>query len=341
MEQITSFVGIDISKQYLDCCLLIQGEKVALLKGENSVTGISSILNLLINKHGLDVATTVFCMEHTGIYNNFLLEVLQEHSCMIWLENPYHIKMSLGLQRGKSDEIDAWRIAKFAYKNREEVKLWKPEREVFILLCQLNATRDRLQNTKNALLVPLQEQKLFWSEELYAQVSLYSQQVIDATELQLQNIEKKIEELISNDTHLNDLFKRITSVPGLGARTATQLIIETNEFKSFDNARQLACYAGVAPFVHRSGSSVRGRTRVSQKANKKLKTLLHLAVLSFCRTSGKMNVFKAYYQRKVAQGKDKMSVLNALRNKMLHTVFALVQKQEFFQNNYDEPLICS
>lgn len=109
------------------------------------------------------------------------------------------------------------------------------------------------------------------------------------------------------------------------------------EFKNFSSAKQLACYAGVAPFEYRSGSSIRSRAKVSHKANKYLKTLIHLAALKAIQLTGK---FKNYYQRKVGEGKNKMAVLNANesglihRNKIIHTVFALVKHEQKYDESY-------
>ena len=113
--------------------------------------------------------------------------------------------------------------------------------------------------------------------------------------------------------------------------TAVNLITTTNEFLSITEAKKYACYSGVAPFEHSSGSSVRGKTKVSHMANKKTKTLLHLAALSAIQVKGEI---KEYYKRKVEQGKNKMSVLNAVRNKIIQRVFACVKKDRFFEKNY-------
>lgn len=107
------------------------------------------------------------------------------------------------------------------------------------------------------------------------------------------------------------------------------MIVKTNEFKSISEPRKLACYSGVAPFSNSSGTSIFGRNRVSVFANKGLKRLLHMAAM---RTIQMENDFSIYYQRKVKEGKNKMSVLNAVRNKIIHVIFALIKNQNFYQN---------
>ena len=101
-------------------------------------------------------------------------------------------------------------------------------------------------------------------------------------------VDTKIKETIENDERLNELFNLVTSVDGIGKITATQIIISTNEFKSINEPKKFACYSGVAPFEYSSGSSVRGRTRVSKMANKQMKQLLHMAALSSICMNGEL-----------------------------------------------------
>ena len=105
--------------------------------------------------------------------------------------------------------------------------------------------------------------------------------------------------------------------------TAINLIVHTNEFKILLDARKLSCYCGIAPFEHTSGKSIRGKTRVHSMANKKLKTNLHMASLSGVKVDPEL---KKYYERKVAEGKSKMSVLNAVKNKIVARVIAVVKR---------------
>jgi transposase len=107
--------------------------------------------------------------------------------------------------------------------------------------------------------------------------------------------------------------------------TAINLMVYTNGFTVLKDTRKLACYCGVAPFEYSSGSSIRGKTKVHFMANKKLKCNLHMASLSAVKLDAGL---KAYYERKVAEGKNKMSVLNAVKNKLLARVIAVVNKGE-------------
>jgi len=148
---------------------------------------------------------------------------------------------------------------------------------------------------------------------------------LTAIDKDLKNIESKIIDIVNEDDNLKLLFKLITSVVGIGFVTAINLLIHTNGFTMMKDARKLACYCGVAPFEYSSGSSVRGKTKVHYMANKKLKCNLHMASLTAVKLDADL---KAYYERKVAEGKNKMSVLNAVKNKLLARVVAVVNKQQ-------------
>jgi transposase len=148
---------------------------------------------------------------------------------------------------------------------------------------------------------------------------------LTAIDKDLKNIESKIIEIVNEDDNLKLLYRLITSVVGIGFVTAVNLIVHTNGFTMLKDTRKLACYCGVAPFEYSSGSSVKGRTKVHFMANKKLKCNLHMASLS----AVKLDVdLKAYYERKVAEGKSKLSVLNAVKNKLLARIIAVVNKQQ-------------
>jgi transposase len=151
----------------------------------------------------------------------------------------------------------------------------------------------------------------------------------------LEEVEKSIQLVIDSDPELHRLFKIVTSIKGIGSVTAAEIIITTNEFKDINSAKKFACYSGVAPFEHRSGSSIRGKTRVSKMGNKSVKTLLHMAALVAASFDDQL---KHYYQRKVAEGKNKMSVLNAVRNKLIQRIFACVNQNRLFINNYQHAL---
>lgn len=109
------------------------------------------------------------------------------------------------------------------------------------------------------------------------------------------------------------------------------MLVYTKGFTAFKNAKELACYCGVVPFNKTSGSSVKYRPSVSPFANMKLKKLLHLCAMSALQNDPEM---KAYFERKLLEGKNKMSIINAIRNKLVHRVFAVVRDGRYYEDNY-------
>lgn len=332
---ITHFIGIDVSKETLDFALIVEGEVLLEDQVANSKKGLNRMFTLIRKNKTFNVDSSVFCLEHTGIYNAVLLEDLLKRKARIWLENALQIKQSQGMQRGKSDKIDAKRIAQYAYTFRDQVKLWTPPRERVTVLKNLLTMRERIVNTITQLETPLNENAAFKPVEITRIEKSLFNAPLKALKKELSQVDKLIKKNIDDDPDLKRVFDLVTSVDGVGAITAANVIISTNEFKSINDPRKFACYSGIAPFAHQSGSSIRGRTRVSHLANKKIKRLLHMAALASIRMQGEL---KQYYQRQVEAGKNKMLVLNAIRNKIIHRIFAVVQRGERYQKNYQHQL---
>ena len=330
------FVGIDIAKATLDWGVYDGKTMVLQTSTPNTVAGIKTALRLLKTLPDWKPAQAVFCMEHTGIYNAHLLDFLHKLRFPIWLESSLQIKKAGGLQRGKTDTIDAQRIAEYAYRFRDQIRLWEPPRQVVQELAMLSAARQRLIGVYNQLAGPLSEQQSFVNPALQKQLVKSCQASLAAIDKDRKAIDKAIDALIEGDAQLKQLFALMTSVPGIGAVTATEVVIATNELKNITDPKKMACHAGVAPFEYKSGTSVRGRPGVSQHARKRLKSLFHLAAMSAIRVKGEL---QDYYQRKVKEGKNKMLVLNAVRNKLIHRLYAVVKRGEKYDKTYTPALV--
>jgi transposase len=184
--------------------------------------------------------------------------------------------------------------------------------------------RRRLVETKKRLETPIKEFEEIGNTAMAKLLTKTIKSSLAAIDKDLTNVESKIIEVVNADDNLKLLYKLITSVVGIGFVTAINLIVHTNGFTMLKDTRKPACYCGVAPFEYSSGSSVRGRTKVHFMANKKLKCNLHMASLTAVKLDAEL---KYYYERKVAEGKSKMSVLNAVKNKLLARVVACVNNQ--------------
>lgn len=327
------FIGIDVSKNELDFAVM-QGKSLLFHREVANTPGaINAFLKELGKQAGFTLNKAVFCMEHTGIYSNHLLGCLHKKKASICLEAASQIKNSLGNIRGKNDKTDAIRIAGYAYKNREGLRLWQPKREVICQLAHFTAIRSRLVEAKKMLKTPLKETGIFLSKAASKKNTALCSSTLKAIEADLKKAEKAIAGLVQADDGLRRLFALVTSVKSIGRVTAAQMIIATNEFKDIGSPKKFACYAGVAPFTKESGL-FKGKARVSHIANKKVKTLLHLAAMGAIRHDPEI---QQYYQRKVNQeNKNKMGTINAVRNKLILRVFACVNQNRMYENNYQK-----
>ena len=329
------FLGCDVSKDSFNYCL--QTSMGILDQGQvaNSTKGIQGWLSKLKKQYKQELNLFIICMEYTGIYNSILLRMLHKEQLYTCIEGAMNIKLSLGLQRGKNDKVDAQRIAEYAMRYTDRLKQWKPKREVVEKLQYLMSARERLVKAKKVLTGSNQDASLFLEKSKAKLIRNSAQGALKAIDKDIKQLEVEIKELIQGDENLHRLTELSTSVPGIGLITSCTLIVRTNEYQDYANAKKVACTAGVAPFEHSSGSSIRGKTRVSHQAHKGLKTALHLAAMGAIRTEGD---FQDFYTRKVSEGKNKMSVLNAVRNKLIHRVFALVRDNTMYQKNYQYSL---
>nr|WKN34496.1 IS110 family transposase [Tunicatimonas sp. TK19036]WKN34888.1 IS110 family transposase [Tunicatimonas sp. TK19036]WKN34938.1 IS110 family transposase [Tunicatimonas sp. TK19036] len=328
------FIGIDISKKTLDFAVRDYRKLLFHLKVTNSPPGLVEFQKECLAKN-IDLSKSLICCEHTGIYSQHILALATKNDFSFWLESSLRIKRSLGLQRGKNDKIDAIRISEYAFRYADQATIWQPERQIILKLRQLVALRKRLLNAKNTLKVSRDEIATFQDKKLQKEMEKLNRKPVEALEKQITEVDEKIKTLIKEDASLKHLFELVTSVDGIGEVVFCEMAIATNEFKLFSCPRKFACYSGVAPFEHTSGTSIRGGTRVSHLANKQMKKLLHMAALSVVRGKGEM---ANYYHRKVEQGKNKMLVINAVRNKIIHRVFACIRDDRKYEKNYTATL---
>lgn len=335
MENFNWYLGVDVSKKTLDITLLQGTKKIDYRQIENTTQAINLYLKVLKQEFSCNLKECLLCMEHTGIYNNLLLQAGYKKDLPIWLESAMQIKQPTGVSRIKNDKVDSEKIAIYAYRFKDKARLWSPSSSTVNLLNQLSKQREKLLKVKHQLTVGHGENRLFMDKSLSKMMAEIVKKPIEEIMKTIKLIDSKIKAAIQSDEQTQSMVDIITSVPGVGIVTAVKIVVTTNEFKNINDPRKYACYGGIAPFERSSGTSIRGKTQVSKKANLSVKT-----ILSMCASSSIVHNYemKQFYERKIAEGKNKRSVLNAVRNKIIHRVFACVNQNRPYEKYYQNIL---
>lgn len=318
--EIKEVIGIDASKLTLDCSIYTKGVQEAF---ENDPQGIAQMIDWTMDNTTVPREKILFVFEHTGLYTYHLIKCLGQEDCLLRVVPGLEIKRSLGIARGKDDRVDARRIALYGYRTREETVKYKAPDGTLEILKRLSSLRRRLVRQRAGNLSALGEQYRVFGDKDTEILYRAQREVISVLSREITLLDKEIEKLVSGDPGLKKLYKLLTSIKGIGKVTALFLIVYTNGFTIFRTWRKFASYCGIAPFPYRSGTSTRGRTKVSKLANKEGKALLNQCACTAIQHSPEI---RAYYQRRVAQGKNKMSTLNIIRNKLLARAFAVVKR---------------
>lgn len=315
-----AFIGIDISKSTIDVYLRnASNHKVF----SNDLEGFKAMVEWLMEILGqVTHDELLFGFEHTGLYSELLMTFLNSHKFPFTVIPGLELKKSLGIRRGKSDKADSKDIAEYIHEKREKIKLFKMPSKNLELIRKLASYRERLVKERAAYKTRLGEyQKIYGKEDFEVYVNSHKE-LIDCMDKQIKKIEAELERLIKEDQKLSRQYHLIKSIKGIGPQTAAMMIVLTKGFTSFQNWRKFASYAGIAPFPNQSGIFV-GRTKTSKLANKRIKSLLTMCAGVAIQYNTEM---KLYYEKRVSEGKNKMSTMNIVRNKLISRIFAIIER---------------
>lgn len=326
MEKIKEVIGIDISKLTLDVHL---HRKENSLRISNNYCGIEDMIKWVFLNVDIPKEEILFVFENTGLYTYPLIEFLHEKNFLFHVASGLQIKRSLGIIRGKEDKADAKRIARYGYRVREEIEPHSKPSNSLTKLKRLLSLRKKLVGQRAGYISTLGEQKRILDSDQEALLFTAQQEIISTLDTQINLIEKEIEKIIQEDQELQSQYKLLLSIKGIGGTTAQYLIVQTSGFTAFKSWRKFASYCGIAPFPHQSGTSIRGKTKVSRLAQKESKTLLTLCATTAIQYNPEM---KAFYERRVEMGKNKMSTVNIIRNKLLARAFAVIKRGTPYAN---------
>jgi len=271
-------------------------------------------------------------IENRGIYHRLIWSFCSRKKLPLHIGNAAHIKWSFGIARGKNDKIDSMRLCNYAFKEADTLKATSALDPELLHFKDFVSTRTKLLKQITSIKVSVNELEGINEKSHQKLIAKSLQSAIDGIAKSILNIEVQINKIIEQNKAFQSNYDLQISIPGIGHITAIYLIGCTANFAGSPSGKQLACYAGVAPFEHSSGISVKGKTRVHRMANKDLKKLLHLCALSAIQYHME---FKLYYNRKKDEGKHSMSILNAVRNKIVLRVAAVIKSQAPYKNNYN------
>ncbi|MEG3905287.1 IS110 family transposase [Microcoleus sp. B4-C5] len=316
----STVLGIDISKKDFHVVLLKEERGSKTKKFTNNTEGFESLNNWL-KKQGVEELHA--CMEATSIYGDALAEFLYEAGYQVSVVNPARIKgfAKSELLRTKTDSVDAALIARFGAAIKPS--LWKPTppevKELQALLRRLESLTEMYQQEENRL------------ETATVTVAKLTKAHWEYIKQQQAEIKKMISDHFDQHPHLKQQRELLTSIPGIGEQTAAVLLAEVGRIEDYKNARQLAAYAGLTPCERSSGTSVRGKTRLSCTGNVRLRKALYMPAVVAMRCNP---LLKAMTERLLGRGKVKMQVIGALMRKLVHFAFGILKSQKPFDPNY-------
>jgi len=328
------FIGIDVSKLWFDASLMAVVDHLKQTmeteRFDNNEKGIKAFEKWLKRFKVTFDEQSLLVMENTGIYHRMLWAFCGNRNLPLYIGNAAHIKWSFGIARGKNDVIDSKRLCGYAQKHAEELKVTPGLNPVLMQLKDLMTVRTKLLSHKNSIKVHIQELKNVNDKTVQKELEQVYHAPLKAYEKSLKEVAAKLAAIIDENSALKGNYKLLLTVPGIGKLTAIYMICCTGNFTGGITGKQLACYAGVVPFEQTSGSSIRGKNKVHKMANKDLKKLLHMGALSAIQAYPE---FRNYYERKKEEGKHNLSVLNAIKNKMVLRAVAVVNNKKPYVDN--------
>lgn len=329
------YVGIDVSKQWFDASLLVveNGAKKPMQtqQFDNTKTGLNEFKKWLNNDAHFAKENCFIVIENTGVYHRQIASFCEAEKLFLHIGNAAHLKWSMGITRGKNDAVDSERLCTYCYKHIEDIKATPVLSPELQQLKDLHTMRNLLIANKGAQERYLKELKESKSANDMKQMERIANDAIEGIKKSIEKINIAMQNIVLNDNEIKANFDLLLSVPGVGKVIAMYLICCTYNFNNNKSGKELASYAGVVPFGHSSGSSIKGRNKVHKMSNKELKALLHLAALTCIKYYPE---FKEYYDRKKAEGKHSNAVINALKNKILLRVAAVIKSKTKYVDNH-------
>ena len=316
MDKYKETFGVDISKDVFD----VYGSSRGHHQYKNDEIGFKRFLKDLPKE-------SLVAMEATGYYHYRLAQFLYKSDVVVSVINPLSIKrfIQMKLAKVKTDKSDAKAICEYALIN--EVPIYNALTDVQSECLQLFRLLDVYLKHRTATKNKIHGEEALGIPSKFVYRSLRRNK--KHLNREIEAIEAKVLSLVKEDQQQQ--LTLLTTVPGIGQKTALFLIIVTDGFSKFETASQLCSYAGITPTIRESGSSVRGRPRISKVGNRKLRNLLFLCSFNACKYN---KACRELYERIVNKGKSKKLALIAVANKLLKQCFAIAKSGRPYDETY-------
>lgn len=333
------FIGWDVSKETLDYCI-VDAHRQLITRGkiDNKRKVVRSFFKAHLKSHKLSASAVLNCLENTGHYSNLLLVAAEAEGVTTWMEDPFHLNASLGRRRDKTDALDAHQIALYACVHAYKSVPYELPNQSAEQIRYLVKQRLRLVSQRQALKQSFTEGKEF---QIHARDRIGDRIINDAVrnfDKCIEELEKRIDQLIEADEELSRVAEIIESVPGFGPKNTPVVLALTRGGKKFKKGKACACFAGVSPHKRQSGTSIKHKDKVNKMSSRALKAAIHQGAKNLIRKQCEGSPFKALYDRLRAKGRTYRQAINAVRNKMITVLYACLEKDELYNKKLHQSL---
>jgi transposase len=294
----------------------------------NHLKGFKSLL-AWVKKHSDKALAVSYVLEATGVYHEPVAYFLEEQGLAVHIVLPNKISSYMRTLDNKTvtDLSCAEAICRFGLERKLEP--WQKPAPVYRSLRQLTRERDQLVEMRTM------SKNMLHAEGSGAHPCDPGRKRLQAhiafLDKQIGQIHKEIEEILKSNKEVKQQAGLISTICGIGQLTAVTLLAETSGFDQIRNKRQLTSYAGLDIREKLSGTSVKGKPRISKRGNKHLRKCLHLPALTAIRHDQR---FKAVFERLVARHGIKMKAVVAIQRKLLEIAYAVYKTGVPYDKGY-------
>lgn len=321
-------VGIDLSKKYLDIHLFDQKTGMNLsCQVPNTPEGFTQLAQWLENQ-GADQSQTKLISEHTGRYGEHLLRWTTETGWPHAVVKTTALKKVSWEHQRKTDEFDAEKLAEYGRRFGDRLQLSEGQKPAIKQVTRLQAERRKMVDRRAALKSKLAEAH-FHDADMGRIIAMWQDQVTLLTD-HIDEMEARIRKLISSNQNLMKRHQTMQTAPGMG-KVLGPLWLSLFAGEDQINPRKTSSRFGFAPHPHRSGSSVRSPDQSTGFGNSEMRRVMHQAALSVKRNYPH---YHEYYNRKRAEGKHHLLIINNIINKLIRLYCAMWNNRKMYDPDH-------